>query len=719
MIPSVAAPPLQYNAIALFLGILLLGNSAFGQTTVYVDSSATNSAATGDFSDPYASLSYAIQQKLAVLTPGSVIKVAGNGSLIQYTDDPGVNGWQEEQFPIAIPHGVRVDHWDKNNLLPHQRPPTAVFSRGDSAASDCFQFFGGSSSLPQGISGYLLTIPQPIPNLNQGIEVRDFEVAYRIQESQFTQIGVLEVVLDGVSAYECQQSVVIAVTYVSADITVKRSVFRSPSGGNFQPNEPVVEMLFDTGSDSLSQSPKVLFVNVDMRPQGADLQSSMMTIENRGGTQDYLTFTLKNAHISGQPWVQPIPPNPVNKIKGACIENLWFGDARGRTSIQNAVLWDAEGDGVLAFIRGANSAVAEIEILSSDVAYNGGTNALAQPVLAGSSPIAFSGSGIHLAALEKGNWQDVEFRETEARDNYKHGAYLELGSFADEHDGFQNVDVDYCNFSRNGLSLDPSEEGQGLFVRLHEAEINLEMHRSLLSRNHTTGLKFFLESGDTARAHEIAVTNVVISANEGKAGPDPGQYPNRDNLPRHISPLTVMAENQTHYATLNLSHVTFTDCAAPYAVSVHQMDDPTLGEVILLWSTSSSVDNSVLNKNHWNNGGFTENQAYYPEPPDPNQLPATHLWLRMFGATSYSNLGKDQPLHFVMYTATQGNFYSDPALIVFTWMNTLLGNVFQGAGSPVIGAGGGTVFAPENTDVRGLNYPRVVAQRDVGAFEVN
>jgi hypothetical protein len=287
------------------------------------------------------------------------------------------------------------------------------------------------------------------------------------------------------------------------------------------------------------------------------------------------------------------------------------------------------------------------------------------------------------------------------------------------------VDVDFCNFSRNGLQLDPDLEGQGFFVRLLEATINLEMHRSLLSRNHTTGLKFFLESGTTARNHQIAVTNTVISANEGKAGTDPGLYANRNNLPRHISPFTVLSANQTHFATVNLSHVTFTDCVAPYAVSMHQIDDPSLGLVTLLWSDSSSVDNSVLNKNHWTNGAIIEDQAFYPEPPDPNNPPPDHLWLRMFGSTSYSNLGTTKPMFDNAYTPVRNNFYTDPLLTAFTWMNTLLGNVFPSTSSPLIDVGGGTVFASEQTDVRGPGFPRVVdfglngtPVRDVGAFEL-
>ncbi len=712
----------------MFLGLVLLPDPAFAQITIYVDSTATNPTATGSSADPYRSLSFAIGQNPLQLVPGSLIKVAGNGPLATYTDLPGTSGWSDEAFPIKVPEGVRVDYWDKNGLLPGQRPPTAVFTRGVSLASDCFQFFGGGTNIPQGINAYLATTITPTPNLNQGFEVRDFELAYKIQESAFPPVLVLKVILDGVSAYECHQAAAIAINYLSADITVKRSVFRSPSGAFFQPDKQVVEIVSDTSAAGGPQSPKVSLIHVDMRPQGTDLRSTMLTIQNGGDAEDYLIFTLNNSHISGQPFVQQIPPSPLHKIQGACVENAWVGDARGRTTIQNTVLWDAEGDGVFAFIRGGGNAEAEIEFLSCDAAYNGAASPPIGPVLSPTTLFTFSGSGIHLAALEKGNWQDVEFRETEARDNYNHGAYLELVSFPDENDAFQNVDVDFCNFSRNGLVLDSSVEGQGFYVRLQEAEINLEMHRSLLARNHTTGLKFYLVSGDTARHHQIAVTNTVISANEGKAPLESTfipYFPNRDEIPRHISPLTVMSENQTHYATVNLSHVTFTDCVTPYAVSMLQMDDPSLGLITLLWSDASSVDNSVLKKNRWINGADIEDQAFYPEPPHPDLPPPDHLWLRMFESTSYSNLGTDFPPFGFRYTPVRNNFYTDPSLTAFTWMNTLLGKVFPSAASPLIDIGGGTVFASETTDVRGPGYPRVVdfglngsPVRDVGAFEL-
>jgi hypothetical protein len=162
------------------------------------------------------------------------------------------------------------------------------------------------------------------------------------------------------------------------------------------------------------------------------------------------------------------------------------------------------------------------------------------------------------------------------------------------------------------------------------------------------------------------------------------------------------------------------------------MDDPSLGEVTLLWSAASSVDNSVLIKNMWPaTGSLVSDQAYYPEPPDPNvpPPPPDHLWRRMFQSTSYSNLGNYLPPFYQEYTPVQNNFYADPLLEALTWLSTSLGKVYPGTSagtlSPLIDFGGGTVFAPENTDVRGPGFPREVdfglngiPVRDVGAFEV-
>ena len=654
--------------------------------------------------------------------------VAGNGLADPYTETNGANPDETESFPIEVPPGVMLVYWDVLGLLPSVRPPSAIFQPGHSTSTTCLVFAGGGASQPQGMSGYLQTTYTPTPNSNQGFEVRDFELAYEIDD-HFNGIQILDVILDGVSAHDCQKAMSIKKNDLgSFNVLVKRSLFRGPDGSPFQPIAQIIEVYFDDALAAGLFSPSVEIRNCDLRPAGADLQSSAITILNRGGADDYLQVLIKNCHISGQPPVQSIPPVPVQKILGSCIEAVWETHARGRVTVQDCTLWDAEGDGVLGSVQTGHEGTAqgEIEILGCDVAFHGAPSLAISPAIAAAT---FSASGIHLTATEGGDWLDVEFRGTEARDNHRHGAFLELSSFDDESDAFRNVDVDYCNFSRNGLALGASEEGHGFYVLLKEATINLEMHRSLLARNHTTGFKAFLREGMTQRHQDLAITNTVISANEAKAAGDPG--PTTWYLPRHISPFTVMSEDGDHTATINLSHVTFTDCEAPYAVSIYEWVDSTFGfNYQQLWSTASTVDNSVLKKNHFDYFGQLVDQAYYPEPPDPNNPPpGGHLWIRMFNSTSESNLGNQTPQFFTAYTLAQGNFYDEPSLQSFTLIGTDLGLVFpsfsSGSLSPLVDNGGAPVYASEATDVRGPGYPRVVDYgnngspiRDVGAFEL-
>lgn len=704
---------------------LALGSSrAFAQTTIWVDSAQTTPPGTGTSTDPYKSLTYALTAHPGI-GPGWTVMVAGNGLSDPYTTDSLAGANATETFPIAVPNGILLVYWDKLGLLPSVKPASAIFLPGDSLANTCFTFEGGPPvNETQGISAYLQTTQTPWPNRNQGFEVHDFEKAFSIDDDPLNTAQ-LDVLLDGVSTFDCQQSIIVKKDHDGTfNVLVKRSALRSPSSGSmFQPNLQVVEIVFDDSSGIAPFTPIIEIRNCDFRPDGVNLESSMITVLNTGGSDDYLHVLVKNCYITGQPLVEPIPPNPVSKILGACIEAVWAGNARGRVTVQDCKLWDAEGDGILGSVQGGGDALGEIEVLGCDVAYHGSQATGINPVIAVGT---FSDSGIHLAAIEKGDWLDVEFNDTETRDNYRHGVFLELSSNNDEDDGFRNVDVDYCNFSRNGLALGADEEGHGFYVELHEATINVEIHRSLLSRNHTTGFNAFLDRGDTTRHQVIAVTNTVISANEGISFADPG-HPWPVALPRHIAPFTVESVEGDHTATVNLSHVTFTNCVAPFAVSMFDWEDTTFGFTHQqLWSDASSIDNCVLKSNYWPATTHLSDQAFYPEPPDPSSPPpGGHLWIRRFDSTSYSNLGNYNPVWSAAYVPVRNNFYTDPQLTAYTWMNTSLGLVFPQGTSPLVDVGGGTVFASESTDVRGSGYPRIVDYgnngspiRDIGAFEL-
>ena len=567
-----------------------------------------------------------------------------------------------------------------------------------------------------GITGYLVTQLLPtLPDTNQGFEIRDFELGVEMNDGGGA-MNVPDYLLDGIAFFECRRAVSARNSSKSgSSMTVRRSLIRGASS-SFSPTEPLVEVEVTDG-DNLGIASTLTFTldSVDIRPSGTNCLSSAVVFrawETERDDIDSLTARMRNVKITGRSVLNPIP-GPISQqyFEGAGVEAGVKDGSVGRFILENVLIQDARGEGFYGLVNKEDSA-GFFSATSTSMLDNGAATH-ADPFLQsnGFGSAIFDESGLHLEVSEEGSWTVDEGRVSHFSDNYRHGVFLESGSFPDETDGFPLAEFVLCTFMRNGLPLS-SGQGHGISVYTRDTTTALELSQSALSGNRSCGVQMFFDSAETIRGQRLQITNSTISANLG-LGP---AFMN-GAFPIDTNPVSVVSLDDSNGLTMNLSQTTITDNATPYAVALYGISVPAQEALWPLGGSSSSVDNSVLKENGFTpaGGGFSD-QAYYPEP-----VPGfVTQWDSIFDATAFSNLGNEVGAGTLpQYTTAQGNFYADPLLIPFTFLGNPLGAVFPSASSPLIDAGGSFRVATESTDNRGPGFPRLLgAGWDVGAFEL-
>ncbi|MFK5956554.1 MAG: hypothetical protein QM477_08935 [Planctomycetota bacterium] len=694
-----------------FLAIFSLSNHLSSQT-FYVDSTAAPGG-DGSITTPYMSLSYAITTESGLAGSGAplVFWVAGRGAANPYTFNSLLPVDQTETFPMELPDGTRVRYWDVNGTLP-VRPPSAVFTAGPVPGGTCFEMLEvNTGSNMTGITGYLPVVPLTLPDTNQGFELRDFEVGIQIEDNVPLQPGTTDFLVDGVAFYECRQAVRVRVSEsIGSRALLRRCLMRSPSV-SFPSDRPQIDLEFTDAAGSGAHTYRFSVESSDLRPSDSDTITSMMAFQGYDAqADDTLIVNLRNIEISGRSSTIPIiPPFTQQAIGGAGIEVSIRQGVQGRFNLEGVSVRDALGEGFYGVVM-QNDSAGFLDCTNSSFRFNGSA-------AGGNSylPVSQLGqSGLHLQVLEEGAWTVDEGRESHFDDNYRHGVWLDSGSFDDEADGFPLAEFDLCTFLRNGLDLDNSVRGHGIYTHMLESNIELHVHRSAASANHTSGINMVFSTSGPSRQQRLIVTNSTVSQNLGIGPP---MYMSTGALAKETNPITVISTDESNVLLMNLSHVTVSDNPTPYALSLY--GSTSLAQTSLWPAMSGSrIDNSVLNENGFSSsGGSVSDLAYYPEPPPIGSM---GQWNDIFAGTDYSNLGRLQSGSILpQYTTAQFNYYDPPLLGSFTFMGNLLGDVFPTTSSPVIGKGLNVPFATEITDNRGPGFLRTVAPgRDTGAFEV-
>jgi len=464
--------------------------------------------------------------------------------------------------------------------------------------------------------------------------------------------------------------------------------------------------------------------NCDIRPGGLPFNSSAIVAVGTDGSSDsssLLELTVQNTTISGMPTsALPLSPPSPSHFKGAGIEFGVKQQVQGNLTIQNVEVRDCQGEGVLGVAQGADPAtLATATIQGVHLHLNGasssGTSILKQSY---SFPTAqFSSSGLHLQTEEGGRWF-LDAGESHFDQNYVHGVFLEGSSFPDREDGIKLADLDLCTAFENGLSLDPNVVGHGIYCVAHQdADMDIRLHRSAFTGNHSCGVKMELQSGTTAISPQLDVTNCTVSRNQGLgalrfSGPGGG-------WPIDTNPITVTSDSASYSLILHVSRCTVSNNPLPYALALWGSSQQAQ-DALFTDPSGSSLDTSILNKNGFTSaGGFFSDQAYYPEPPN---MGGANVWTLMFAATTFCNLGRDGANNSLgAYLPVQGNYYDDPILAQFNYRGLNLGLVLP-PGSPVVSPvidRGGVAFAAETTDMRGPGFPRLLGPAsDTGSLEV-
>jgi len=488
---------------------------------------------------------------------------------------------------------------------------------------------------------------------------------------------------------------------------------RSPAV-SFTSDLPLVDLEFT----NLNQTPYIYRFTIDsadLRPADAEMLSSMMVFQGYDvdGGDDTLFVTLRNIEISGRSSVIPIiPPFSQQSIRGAGIEVGLKQSCQGRISLENVSVRDARGEGFYGLVM-QNESAGFFSCSNTSFRYNGDA-AVSSPYMASVAfgAASFEQSGLHLEVHEEGAWTVDDGAESHFDDNYRHGVILESSSNDDEVDGFPLADFDLCTFMRNGLDLDASVRGHGVYAHMLESEIELHLHRSAASSNHTSGVNMLFDFANTVRRQRLVATNSTFSRNLGIG---PALYGPAGAFPLETNPIAIISLAPANSFTTNLSQITVSDNPTPYALSLFGSTSDAL-EALWPAGSTSRIDNCVLNANGFTStGGVFSDQAYYPEPP----FSGTNEWTEMFLGTDFSNLGRIKGIIVPQYTSVQGNYYDPPLLTSFTFMGSFLGDVFPSTSSPLFNMGMGTRFATEGTDNRGPGNPRIIGVAwDTGAFEV-
>lgn len=553
-----------------------------------------------------------------------------------------------------------------------------------------------------------------LPDTNQGIEIRDFNLGIEMADSNVA-MGAPDFLLDGVAFYQCLQAINITNSYTAgAVITYERGLIRSttPPGA---PVPPLIEVLTNDLFQNRNTSLVLTLESLDIRPGTSMWGGSAIGIASLGSENDddFIRVNLRNLKITGQSTINPIP-GPISQqyFRGAGVEVGLKHGAIGRYDLENVLIRDARAEGFLGFVT-TSGASGTFSATNVSLIENGSDDH-ASPYLPsmGIGGATFSESGLHLAAREGGTWTVDEGRESHFDRNYRHGVFLEASSFHDEADGFPLAEFDLCTFTGNGLEL-TAEQGHGLHTFNRETTMDLRIHRSALSSNLSGGIQMYFDDAETSRSQRLEITNSTLSENGGGGA----VFFNAGVYPLDTNPVSVVSVDDSNSLETRISQVTISDNPTPYAIAFYGTNPSAQVE---LWApgSSSTIDNGVLKENGFTpaSGGAFSDQAWFPEPPSPL---GGGQWEDIFDRTYFSNLGNELGVSLPAYTPDQGNFYSDPQLTPFTFMNIDLGVVFPSATSPLIDAGGASPFATEATDNRGPGNPRLLGNTfDVGAFEL-
>lgn len=632
---------------------------------------------------------------------GTVIMVAGGA--VPYSVATG------ESFPIKIDPGVVIQYWDRYGELPSSLPPRAVFDgTGVPGTSTCFRMWSSSGSQASRILGYREASATPQPDTNAGFEVRNFDVAFRVDRDGSQPpngtLGFGEV--DGLAVFNCHQAVRIEVLYPDATVAIRRSLFRGSDGSTFPADRPLCEMWVH-GSGTNTVQLDVEFANCDFRPSGTDLQAPMLVFEAYESGFVTGNLTLRNCSIQSE------FGNPTqNVIQGAGVEALWRGGADGSLLIQDSVVqycregvigeWKSQGTTgavVIADSVFSNNGLDGNDVPVRPYLYKGGQGMITELVNA----------GLHLSVTDGAQWTSYQVNKTTANGNFRHGLAIEGLASAGIPISLTGLQHRWCQFSNNGTNLPDTwvnKQGHGVYAFGKDYSFSLAVENTILSGNQSSGLKVRFDLPYVPLGHDFTLTNSLLSANLAKGSV-------LSQGAEDVSPLTFhfldWASNPGHSATFHLSHVTAADNASRYALAL-------LTDVDQHWSSGSVVENSVFRNNTGLQGWDV---SFYPEP-DPA---AANLFTRMFASTwncSLNRLGLTAQQE-ALYTTARNNFYSDPQLVTYLG----LGKVFPTTPtSPLIEAGRNPAVGILAKDVRGeprpVDYPNVsgTSLYDVGAFEV-
>lgn len=627
----------------------------------------------------------------------------------QYTEVGWVNAWETEDFPITIPPGIVVEYWDKNGQ--HDR---AVFAPGASQAPYAFQIVDGDATFDTKLQGYFLTDPLPIPDDNQGLQVRGFETAVLVDDQLASRR--LRLLLDGVGFDQVGHALEVTLQQGPAlgrnSVTVSRTLLRPVPPAGSVGNLSCVHTTMVNGAQL-----DMTLSGADIRPAGADYPGSVLGFDLRdGGT--HAALTVRNVTIVGDP--VPGSGGQAHFFQGAGLE---AGMRLGNVDllVENVTIEDCNGDGMALAIAG-RSRTSTARIRNSRIQANGvdGTSVPPQAAFQGALP-GFLRSGVQITIAEEAGWNLVEIEDCDIKDNYRHGIRLYANSNQDEVDAFYDVQLDRNLVQDNGLALAGNEPGHGLPAELIEAVLNLEVHRTRFVHNHSSGAQILLHPAQAQWTHHFTFVNSLFSRNLCEGGK---HWPSKSD----VAQLSVFVPNaswssggwDTNSALFLLSHLTITDNESPYGISIwNEYHDQT---ATMLWMDGFGMANCILAKNNDPNSDV----AFYPEALPPGQI--DDLFQAIFAATYSCDLGIAGAKYPPDYTTDRGNFYQDPLLLAVPFLGGL-GKVLPetpvqgGATSPVIDRGmvhGGIPTDP--TDVRDedrtVAYSGTESTPDVGAVEV-
>jgi len=677
------------------------------QQTIWVDV-GNPTQGTGTFNDPFHSLSFAISQ--VTWNPGDIIKILGNDSLF-YTDDPNQpDPSLKESFPITLPDGVTLEFVPTGAT----NEPRATF-KPNVPGSTCFQIQGGTTAAPTRIQGHFDTNPPLVPDLNQGIVVKNFSVGVFVAKNPLVSNFSSVLDIDGVLFDGCKTGLQIFDNDNNDSVigTLQRSRILGASG-TLAPNKPLVNLQVNGFPSHLAFT---LQQDV-LLAQGKNLKNNAVNLfaSQSGTTAD---LTLEGVTIQGRTDFQVFPPPPVLEIKRAGLKFLYKQQATGTVTINNTVIQDANGAG----IYGLAASNAEISLFGNgDRIQNNGNQA------PGGNPAMgppFSRSGMMLIIHESGNWNAVDFMDSYFNDNKVHGVHL-IGA-GDPNtvaplNQFKNVRFYDCQFRDDGQNPPNNEQAHGFFSDLYDVAIDAQFRRSRFSGNGTCGIQMFFDS-DRDVSNKLVVSNSVFSGNLGNNG-DPMEGA------RDIDPLTVISKSAINGIQIQLAQLTISDNPTPYGVSLL---DKAMNNPQRLWSGASDAHNCIFDGNGRDPGSGFLDVAFFPLPPDQiNPCPqgSNDLFCLMASTTRNCFLGDEgltsnQKTAYTALSASPNDDFIDPdsLLDLQPWQD--LGLVFPSQ-IEILDQGIDNTVPVDIMDFRGaprlyddpnIPNPQMQSGKDIGAFE--